>query len=263
MIWTLAIAAGGLVGLVLGLIGGGGSIFAVPLLIYLVGVPSMHVAIGTSAVAVALSAATNLLMHARRGNVRWRSAALFALTGIVGAWVGARLGKMTDGRRLLVLFGLVMLAVGALTFSRHGAAGRTTGRIKPGPERASAPRLLGTGLATGVASGFFGIGGGFLVVPSLLYATDMPMIAAVGSSLVAVTAFGLVTALSYATSGLVDWGLAAAFIAGGLLGGLGGTRLAFILAARRRALAVAFGTVVIAVGGYIALSGLEALWPKR
>jgi len=261
MVWALGVTAGGLVGLVLGLIGGGGSIFAIPLLIYLVGVPSMHVAIGTSAVAVTVSAATNLLLHARRGEVRWRSAALFALSGVFGAWAGAMLGKLTDGRRLLALFGVVMLVIGALTFSRYGSAGRAEVHSRIGPTRASAPRLIGTGLATGGASGFFGIGGGFLIVPSLLYATDMPMIAAVGSSLIAVTAFALVTALTYASSGLVDWGVAAAFIGGGILGGLGGTRLAFRLAARRRALAAAFGTIVVAVGTYIVLNGLHALWP--
>ena len=80
--------------------------------------------------------------------------------------------------------------------------------------------MIGYGAATGLFSGFFGIGGGFLIVPGLMASTGMPMRNAVGSSLVAVTAFGLTAALNYALSGLVDWGLAAAFIAGGVIGGL-------------------------------------------
>src|SRR3546814_7134217 len=83
-------------------------------------------------------------------------------------------------------------------------------------------KVIGLGLGTGVVSGFFGIGGGFLIVPSLMASTRMPMINAVGTSLVAVTAFGLTTALNYAFSGLVDWPLATVFIIGGFAGGFAG-----------------------------------------
>src|SRR3546814_5839415 len=83
--------------------------------------------------------------------------------------------------------------------------------------RHNAPKVLGYGLGTGGFSGFFGIGGGFLIVPGLIASTRMPILNAVGTSLVAVTAFGLTTALSYAASGLVDWTLASVFIVGGLL----------------------------------------------
>ena len=102
---VLSLASGSLVGLILGLIGGGGSILAVPLLVYVVGVPSAHVAIGTSAIAVAASAAINLSGHARAGTVRWPCAIVFALCGIAGAAIGAQLGKMVDGEKLLTLFG--------------------------------------------------------------------------------------------------------------------------------------------------------------
>ncbi len=100
----LSIASGSLVGFSLGLVGGGGSILAVPLLVYVVGVPDPHVAIGTSAIAVAASAAANLLGHARTGSVKWPCALVFAAAGIVGAAAGAQLGKMMDGHRLLMLF---------------------------------------------------------------------------------------------------------------------------------------------------------------
>ena len=111
---SLSVGSGSLVGLILGLIGGGGSILAVPLLVYVVGVPSPHVAIGTSAIAVAASAAINLIGHARAGTVRWPCAIVFALSGIVGAAIGAQLGKMVDGNRLLALFGALMIVVGLL-----------------------------------------------------------------------------------------------------------------------------------------------------
>src|SRR3546814_19672553 len=98
--------------------------------------------------------------------------------------------------------------------------------------RHNAPKVLGYGLGTGGFSGFFGIGGGFLIVPGLIASTKMPILNAVGTSLVAVTAFGLTTALSYAASGLIDWPLAAVFIAGGLAGGIAGARAARQLSSR-------------------------------
>jgi uncharacterized protein len=121
------------------------------------------------------------------------------------------------------------------------------------------PAIVGLGLATGTLSGFFGIGGGFLIVPSLMLATGMPIINAVSSSLVAVTAFGLTTAASYAWSGLISWELAGLFIGGGLLGGLAGTRSARSLSERRGALNTIFAAVVIAVAIYMLVRNLTAL----
>src|ERR1700736_6055840 len=97
----LAIFSGSLVGFSLGVIGGGGSILAVPLLVYVVGVKSPHVAIGTSSIAVALSAFGNLIDHPRRGHVCWPVAIPFALSGVFGAAAGSTLGKHTDGEKLL------------------------------------------------------------------------------------------------------------------------------------------------------------------
>ncbi len=115
---VLGIGSGALVGFSLGLIGGGGSILAVPLMIYLVGVPSAHVAIGTSALAVAVNAAANLGQHARRGTVKWQCAAVFAATGVIGAFAGSSLSKMVDGQKLLALFALLMLVVAGCMLAR-------------------------------------------------------------------------------------------------------------------------------------------------
>jgi uncharacterized membrane protein YfcA len=109
--------------------------------------------------------------------------------------------------------------------------------------------VLGVGI--GILGALLGIGGGFLIVPALMLATGMPIMNAVSSSLVAVTAFGLTTAASYAWSGLVSWVLAGLFVAGGILGGLAGTRSARHLAEKRGALNIVFAVVIIAVALYM------------
>lgn len=247
----LSIASGSLVGFTLGLVGGGGSILAVPLLVYVVGVRSPHIAIGTSAIAVAASAAANLAGHARAHTVKWPCALVFAVAGIAGAAGGAQLGKMVDGTRLLLLFGVLMVVVGVLMTRPRKSGGNADVQLTRESMARLLPLLIGVGFAVGALSGFFGIGGGFLIVPGLMGATAMPLINAIGSSLVSVTAFGLTTAASYAWSGLIDWPLAILFIVGGALGGLLGTRLAHHLAGYKQALTLTFSGIVIAVGLYI------------
>ncbi|MBR0880927.1 putative membrane protein YfcA [Bradyrhizobium japonicum] len=244
---ALGLASGLLVGFSLGLVGGGGSILAVPLLVYLVGVSDPHVAIGTSAIAVAANAAVNLVNHARAGNVKWRCASVFALAGMAGAFLGSTLGKVIEGQKLLALFAIVMMAVGALMLKGRAGAGEPSVRLN----RENLPKLLALGGLTGALSGFFGIGGGFLIVPALIAATGMPILYAVGSSLVAVTAFGLTTAANYALSGLVDWYLAVLFISGGVLGGMLGAGSASSLAARKGALNTVFAALIFAVAIYM------------
>lgn len=250
----LALLSGVLVGFSLGLVGGGGSILAVPLMVYVVGVPNAHVAIGTSAVAVAVNAAVNLSGHARRGNVLWSCALPFAAAGVAGAFVGSILGKMLDGHKLLALFALLMLVIAGLMLRSRGRVGDGDVRLN----RSNLPALLGLGLGTGTLSGFFGIGGGFLIVPALMLATGMPILSAVGSSLVAVTTFGATTAASYAWSGLIVWKLALLFVVGGIGGGMLGGRLAGALAVRRGALNATFAAVIIAVALYMLVRSVAA-----
>lgn len=250
-----AIGSGGLVGFTLGLIGGGGSILATPLLLYVVGVANPHIAIGTGALAVSVNAYANLASHARKGHVWWRCAIVFSLVGTVGAMLGSSLGLLVDGQNLLFLFGLVMAAVGLLM-------------LRPRRDTQAEPRHVdvrmcvvtaATAIAAGAASGFFGIGGGFLIVPGLIASTKMPILNAVGTSLVAVTAFGLTTALSYAASGLIDWKLAAVFIAGGLFGGIAGTRAARTLSSRGGLTAI-FAGLIFAVAAYMLVRSAAALF---
>lgn len=256
---ALAAGSGTLVGFILGLIGGGGSVLAVPLLVYVVGVANPHVAIGTSAVAVAVSAVANLVGHARAGHVKWPCALVFAGAGILGAAGGSQIGKAIDGQKLLVLFGLLMLTIAALMLLRKGGEGHPNVRLTRQSAPHLLPRLLGFGAGVGTLAGFFGIGGGFLVVPGLLASTRMPLLSAIGSSLVAVTAFGVTTAASYALSGFIDWRLVAFFIGGGIIGGAFGARLAGLLASRKAMLSQIFAGVVAAVGLYVVTRGVGSL----
>ena len=257
--WTqhaLAVLSGGAVGFSLGLIGGGGSILAVPLLLYVVGIRDPHVAIGTSALSVATNAFANLIGHWRAGNVKWSCAATFVVAGIVGAAIGSTLGKLVDGQELLFLFALAMIAVGVAMLRPRAAGGNPNVRLTPW----IAARLIAVGLVVGAISGFFGIGGGFLIVPGLMLGSGMPILNAIGSSLLSVGSFGLTTAVNYALSGLVEWTIALLFIAGGVGGGFLGMRAAMSLAANRRTLTFVFSGVIFAVAIYMLARTELPLW---
>lgn len=247
-----ALASGGVVGFSLGLIGSGGSILATPLLIYAVGVSSPYIAICTGALAVSVNAFSSLLGHAFAGNVRWRSASIFAVVGTLGALVGSSLGKLVDGQRLLFLFGIAMLVVGAHMLRRR----KIDGQLE------SESNVMACGAAAlfvGIAAGFFGIGGGFLIVPSLMMVTRMPMIKAVGTSLLAVGSFGLATAINYALSGMVDWSIAAKFVIGGLIGGLAGMALANRLSPEKDTLKRILAAVILMVATYVLYRSSRAM----
>ena len=255
---VLAVGSGGAIGLVLGLVGGGGSILAVPLLVYLVGVSSPHVAIGTAAIAVALNAAVGLIGHARQGTVKWNCALVFAASGMIGSALGAAAGKAMDGQRLLALFGIAMAGVGLSMLLAKSTDGDPSVRLTRLTARRLLPWLLATGFAVGLLSGFFGIGGGFLIVPALMFATGMPITNAVGTSLVAVTTFGLTTATSYAASGLIDWSLVGLLVGGGIAGSYAASYLGQRIAARKGLLTRLFAIGVNAVGAFVITRGLGA-----
>lgn len=251
----LTVLSGSLVGFSLGLIGGGGSILAVPLLLYVVGISDPHLAIGTSALAVAANAFANLAHHARAGTVKWPCATAFAASGVVGAIVGSTVGKAVDGESLLFVFALVMIAVGISMLRGRGAEGDAGVRIN----RKIAGRLVAIGFLTGMVSGFFGIGGGFLIVPGIMLGSGMAVLNAIGSSLFSVGAFGLTTAANYALSNLIDWMVAVLFIAGGVVGGFLGLKAAVKLSTRKGALTRIFAGVLFAVAAYMLYRNAGAL----
>ncbi|MFG1519552.1 MAG: sulfite exporter TauE/SafE family protein [Thermoplasmataceae archaeon] len=241
----LSIVSGLLVGFSLGLIGGGGSILAIPLLIYFVGFDHPHMAIGTTALAVGINAYLNLIPHTIKGNVNYRIGAIFTVPGIVGVLLGSELGLLTPGTYLLFFFGFLMIAIAVYMLKRKcvdmSASQRSVSR--------SYPKLVSVGLVVGFASGYFGIGGGFLIVPGLLFGGGLNIIQAVGTSLMSVGTFGVVTAIRYSISGELDVVISGLFIAGGIIGGWVGARIASRVPKRR--LTQIFAIIVIIVAIYI------------
>lgn len=246
-----SILSGSLVGFLLGLFGGGGSVLAVPLLLYVVGVPNPHLAIGTSALGVALNALTNLFGHARRGTVKWPCAITFSLAGVAGAAIGSTIGKFLDPKPLMLLFAVAMALVALSMLRRRNEKGDAEVHLNS----RIGVRLITIGLAVGVASGFFGIGGGFLIVPGLIAGSGMPMLNAVASSLLSVALFGTTTAINYALSGYVLWGVAGWMTVGGLFGGFAGVWANRRLS-RHYELRLLFVALVLAVALYVAFRSL-------
>lgn len=251
----LSIVSGTIVGFVLGLLGGGGSILAVPLLLYVVGMKDPHVVIGTTASAVAINAYANLIPHARAGHVQWKSAIVFAVSGALGAYVGSTFGKLIPGKQLLFLFAILMIVMAV----KMAMPKKTKSRADDLKNQVKLPQLIIMAILVGLLSGFFGIGGGFLIVPGLIFAARMPMISAIGSSLVSVGTFGLTTAVSYSLSGLVNWWIMFAFVGGGVGGGLVGAWLAARLSKQQRILHYVFSGVVMLVAIYMLIINAEAL----
>ncbi len=244
----LAAAGGAVIGLLLSVFGGGGSVLAAPLLLYVVGVRDPHVAIGTSAAAVAVNAAVGLAAQAKAGRVKWPCALVFGGAGLVGSLAGAHLAKMIDGGQLILWFAGAMALVGVSMLVPRKDEGDPGVRL----DAALTRRLAPLGLLVGSAAGFFGIGGGFLIVPGLMAATGMTLANAAASSLVSVVLFGAATSASYAVSGLVDWPVFAALVAGGGVGALAGGPLAARLAGHAASARRAFALMVLATAAYVA-----------
>lgn len=247
----LAAAGGALVGFLLTLFGGGGSVLATPWLIYVVGLADTHVAIGTSAAAVAVNAAAGLVAQARAGKVKWPCASVFALAGLSGALIGAHVAKQVDGHALLVWFAIAMIAVALSMLVPRRSEGNPRVHLTP----ALVLKLAPVGLITGFAAGFFGIGGGFLIAPGLMAATGMTLANAGASSLVSVALFGSATSASYAVSGLISWPLFGALVLGGAAGTLGAMPTSQRLAGQPGMTRTLFALLVICVASYILLSG--------
>ena len=251
----LAVLSGGVVALLLTLFGGGGSVLAVPLLLYVVGVADPHVAIGVAAAGVALNALTALAGQARAGRVRWPCATLFAVTGAAGAWAGSSLAKAIDGHQLLLIFAVAMAAVGVSMLRPRAIV------VRPEPRLtwAMSPRIGLAGAGVGSAAGFFGIGGGFLIVPGLMASTGMSLATAQATSLLSVAAFGATTAGNYALSGWVDPGLVAAMTVGGVVGTLAGLPRARRLGANAALGRTLFAGLILIVAVYVGVRAIAAL----
>lgn len=246
---AIAVVLGGAaVGFLLAVFGGGGSVLAAPVLLYLGGVTDAHVAVGTASAAVAANAALNLLGHWRGGRIKWPCATVFALAGLAGSFLGSSLAKLISGQHLLLAFALAMAAIGLSMFRRPASEGDPDVHIS----MKLVARLAPLGLLTGLAAGFFGIGGGFLIVPGLMLATGMTMANATASSLLSVALFGAATSFNYALTGQVDWRLAGLLLLGGAAGGVAGLFAAKALVRHAALARKLFAVLIILVAAYVA-----------
>jgi uncharacterized membrane protein YfcA len=235
------------IGLVLGLLGGGGAILAVPGLVYILHAEP-HAAIAASLAVVAVGALTGLFTHARGGRVAWMTALQLGVTGAVGALGGTWLGQQVPGERLLALLGLFMLTAAVLMVRRPSGTGA--------PSTVSTWKTLLIGLGLGVVTGFFGVGGGFLIVPALTLLLGLPMRLAVGTSLTVIAMSSSAGLLGYLSGGQVDWPLTILVSFGAVAGAVVGGRLAGTVP--ERSLRRGFAGLVTVVALYLVYRNVAA-----
>lgn len=231
-----------LIGVTLGLLGGGGSILAVPVLAYGAELPAKE-AIATSLVVVGASALFAMLAHARRGHVAWRIGLLFSLSAMIGGYLGGRAADAFNGTTLLLLFAAMMVVTG-LAMLRGKAELKAEGE-----KRLSFWLISAEGLVVGAVTGLVGAGGGFLVVPALVLLGGMEMHKAVGTSLLVIALKSFAAFSGHVAHVSIDWGLALMVTGLALTGSLLGA--AFSRHLPEETLRKAFGAFVLAMAGYV------------
>jgi uncharacterized membrane protein YfcA len=210
---AIGLTLGALIGVLLGLLGGGGSILAVPALVYGMGF-DIEQAIPISLIVVAAASAVGVLPKIRAGQVRWRMAGIFAVAGISATIAGSALSARLPPSVLMIGFAAVMVVAGIRMLADQDTTG-TACKIEAGQVnwRRCAPRSIGAGLLVGSLTGLFGVGGGFLVIPALVVVLGVEMSTAIGTSLLIITANSVTGIISHLPGINVDWQLTAAFVA--------------------------------------------------
>lgn len=214
----LCIPFGAAIGMLLGLVGGGGSILAVPVLVYVVGLP-VREATTVSLAMVAVTALFAGAASARAGQVRRRPAIVFGIAGATGAVAGAALNRLADPSVILVGFGAVMLVAAFAMLRRAGSTAHSP------VEAHGLGRVAPAGIGVGTLSGFFGVGGGFVIVPALVLLLGLDIGAAAGTSLVVIACTSISALATHLSGSTVDWGVAATFTLAGVVGALLASRL--------------------------------------
>jgi uncharacterized membrane protein YfcA len=239
---ALTVGLAVLVGMSLGLLGGGGSILTVPLLAYVAGMEPRH-AIATSLLVVGVTSAIAAITHARAGRVHWRTAILFGLAAMAGAYAGGRLARFIPGTALLIAFAVIMIAAGIAML--RGRKNTDAAADQPLP----LIRITVLGLVVGLISGLVGAGGGFLLVPALALLGGLPMPVAVGTSLIVITMQSFAGFAGHLASEQIDWRLAALVTTAAVIGALiGGRLIAFVNPATLRQM---FGWFVLLMASVI------------
>jgi len=255
--WALVTAALGLglvIGLLLGLLGGGGSILAVPALVYGVGVP-LAAAVPTSLLVVGISSAAAVLPRLTQQQVQWRLAAVFGLAGAGATFGGAAVNRLLEPRLVLLGFAVLMIAAGVGMLRAPTDAGGDCALPGGGVNwRSCLPKALGIGGLVGFLTGLFGVGGGFLIIPALVLLLGVAMKAAVGTSLVIIVINSLAGFGAHAGDVTLDLPVAAAFTGAAVLASLAAARFASRLPADR--LQRWFAYLVFAVAVFVAIQAL-------
>ena len=226
---TFALLFGALIGVLLGLLGGGGSILAVPALVYAVGL-DMRQAIPVSLLVIGIASAVGAAPKVRAGHVQWRLAGVFAAAGIPATFAGAALGSHLSQSVLLISFAAVMVLAGVRMLTDDGPTG-TACEIHDGgiDWRRCAPRSIPAGVVVGFLTGLLGVGGGFLIIPALVLMLGVEMSVAIGTSLLIIVANSAAGFLSHLQGLSIDWAVVGAFAAtatvASLIAGYLGTRM--------------------------------------
>ncbi len=244
---ALALLLSLVIGISLGALGGGGSIVTLPILVYVAGIATGP-AVGMSMAIVGSVSLLGSYLHSRRGNIALRTAVYFAAAGMVGAYVGSTGTHLISSSLLLFLFAMLMFLVGSIML-----AGKQPESSRE--HSCSLPRGLIVGFGVGLLTGFLGVGGGFLIVPALVWFTGLDTKRAVGTSLAIIaanSAAGLLGQLRYTHW---SWGLTAEFVGLSLMGMVVGVTIA--TRARDRSLRRAFAVMVLAVATAMVLQLLR------
>lgn len=249
---ALAVAVGSLVGLSLGVTGSGGSLIAIPLLVYALGT-SVQEAVSLSLALVAAAACLGAIEAFQSGLVKVKAALLLSGTGMIGGWVGAAGHRLVREEITLVLFGVLMIvAAGQMwwrtTLREDSEEGSICADLFP---RTCWVKVSGIGLVVGLLTGFFGVGGGFVIVPALTLLLGFPMRVAVGTSLLIIMLIALTGVAAYARLVPLDLRGLSFLIAGAIIGMVAGRQVSRALSPRllTRAFAVvAWAVAVILIG---------------
>ncbi len=239
-----------LIGVVLGLLGGGGGILAVPVLVYVVGVAAKS-AIAMSLFLVGTTSAVGTTLAARAGRVRWKMGGLFASSSMAGAFLGGQLARFVPERALLVALAAVMLATALAMF-------RERAESADAPRPIAVWRILVVGAAVGVVSGLVGAGGGFLIVPALTLFGGLAMREAIGTSLFIIAAQSFAGFVGHVTHVALDWRLLAITTAAAVLGMYAGSTLGKRVSVQ--GLKRGFSALVFVTGSVVLGRELSLLW---
>jgi uncharacterized protein len=248
----LALPFGLAIGVSLGLVGGGGSILAVPVLVYVLGEPVKEATTASLAI-VGTTALVGAADHVRGGGVRVRVALAFGAAGALGALAGTALNRVASGSSILIAFAVVMLAA-AYALIRGRGEGR--GDEAEARGRTLALRVIPAGIGIGVLTGFFGVGGGFVIVPALVLLLGLPMTVAIGTSLLVIALTSASALVAHLATGRVDWAVVASFTAAAIAGEIAGSRVGSRLSSAR--LTQVFAVLIVGVALFLIAKNVAA-----